>query len=179
MRKPPIQIDLSGFPVVHGVIKELGERYGNSIERRLARSALGAGLTEMAKIIRQRSPKRTRLRKSVGSKQGKNRYRGGEYQAKAGLNVGRKKGTAPHAHFFTLGTAKRYHQNGKYVGRIKPNDFVRRAADEGGPRVIVAMTRRITARLPIEIENLRKRKAAAAVKRMGPVLPGPEDSNVL
>lgn len=179
IRKPPLQFDLSGFPVVHGVIKELGERFGNTIERKLARAALGAGVTEMAKIIRERSPKRTRIRKSIAGKQKNNKYIG-RYEAKAGLNVGSKRGTAPHAHFFTLGTANRYHKKtGKFVGRVQPNDFVRRAADEGGPRVIVAMTRRITKRLPIEIENLRRRKAAAYAKKSGPILPGPEDSNVL
>ena len=48
-RRPPMQFDLSGFPAIHKVLKELGKQHGNTVERRLARAALGAGLTEAAR----------------------------------------------------------------------------------------------------------------------------------
>lgn len=173
-RKAPLQFDLSGFGEVHDVIKEFGARHGNSVERRLARAALGAALTESARLIRNAAPRGTRIRKSVGKRFAKNR-RTGVHEAKAGLNVGSKSGTAPHAHFFTLGTKARYTRRGQFRGSILENVFVKRAIEQNSSSIRNKMMQRVVQRLPIEIANSRRRAAGKKIVR----LPGPQDSNVL
>lgn len=83
---------------------------------RIARKALGKGLTQIAKGIRQQAPTavkpeaRRRLKKSVGTRNKRNRIKGVR-EAKAGLNVGKKRGSAarmPHAHLIALGTRPRH-----------------------------------------------------------------------
>lgn len=174
-RRPPMQFDLSGFPAIHKVLKELGKQHGNTVERRLARAALGAGLTEAARIIRREAPKRTRIRKAVGQRFKKNRRRG-IHEAKAGLNVGKKHGSAPHAHFFVLGTARRRTKRGENRGKVRPNYFVRRAIELGDARIQGKMFERIMKRLPLEIARAR-RKAGAPGKIE--ILPGPSDGAVI
>ena len=154
-RKNPIRFDLSGVPQVAAVLKELGRTHGDSVERRLGRAALGAGLRESAKVIREAAPKGSRIKKSVGTRFAKNRYKG-IHEAKAGLNVGKKNGTAPHAHFFVLGTLPRETQDGQKRGYVQANKFVRTAINQDGPRILVAMLKRIDERLPFEIARARK-----------------------
>lgn len=137
------------------MLKQLGAQHGNTVERRLARSALGAGLREMSKRIRAAAPKGTRIKKSVSDRMKKSR-RTGQHEAKSGLNVGRKKDTAPHAHFFTLGTADRETKDGRKRGRVIANRFVRQAIEQGGTAVVAAMLNRIRVRLPTELARLRK-----------------------
>jgi hypothetical protein len=173
-RKAPLQFDLSGFGEVHDVILELGARHGNNVERRLARAALGAALTESARLIRNAAPRGTRIRKSVGKRFNKNR-RIGVHEAKAGLNVGSKSGTAPHAHFFTLGTKARYTKRGQFRGSVPENVFVKQAIEQNSGSIRQKMMQRVMKRLPIELERARRRSAGKGISR----LPGPADSNVL
>ena len=154
-RKNPIRFDLSGVPQVAAVLKELGKTYGDTVERRLGRAALGAGLRESAKVMREAAPKGSRIKKSIGTRFAKNRFKG-IHEAKAGLNVGKKNGTAPHAHFFVLGTAPRQTEDGQNRGFVEANKFVRKAISENGPRILVAMLKRIDERLPFEIARARK-----------------------
>lgn len=141
----------------------MGKNHGDVIERRLSRAALGAGLTETAKLIRQAAPKGTSIKKAVGTRFKKNR-RSGIHEAKAGLNVGRKHGAAPHAHFFTLGTVERFTKTGDARGRIQANQFVSRAVNMGHPSIAAAMIKRIRKRLPREIEMLRRNSGGSSNK---------------
>jgi hypothetical protein len=159
-RKPALQFELSGFGPVSSVIAELSRPYGNSVERRLSRAALGAGLTESAKLIRRAAPKGSRIKASVGTRFKKNR-RTGQHEAKAGLNVANKSGTAPHAHFFVLGTQRRKTRDGRNRGKVEANRFVRRAM-AGGSSVITAMIRRVQKRFPAEVARARAKFSQAA-----------------
>lgn len=154
-RKSPLRFDLSGVPQVAAVLKDLGRQYGDSVERRLGRAALGAGLRESAKIIREAAPKGSRIKKSVGTRFARNRYKG-IHEAKAGLNVGKKSGTAPHAHFFVLGTSVRQTSDGANRGKVEAQKFVRNAIGQNAPRILVAMLKRIDERLPAEVDRARK-----------------------
>lgn len=159
-RKPAVQFDLSGFGPVAGVIRELSAVYGNTVERRLSRAALGAGLTEAAKLIRRAAPKGSRIKQSVATRFKKNR-RTGQHEAKAGLNVGKKSGVAPHAPFFVLGTVKRKNRAGQNRGKVNPHRFVRNAIAGGSP-VIAAMIRGVQKRFPAEVARVRNKYAQAA-----------------
>lgn len=107
-------------------------------------------------MIRQAAPPRTRIKKSVGTVFKKNKRRN-YHQAKAGLNVGKKNGTAPHAHFFVLGTVDRFTKDGSPRGRVVAMKFVRQAIDAGGSEIAAAMIKRIQTRLPVEVERLRRK----------------------
>jgi hypothetical protein len=155
VRKAPVKIELVGFPTVQRVIKELAAVHGDRAERRLARAAISAGLSELVKIERNAAPKGTRIRQAIGSRFKKSR-RTGVHEAKAGLNVGKKNGTAPHAHFFVLGTQPRYTKTRKFLGKMTANDFLKRAVEAGSSRVESAMLRRIQKRLPKILDDIKK-----------------------
>lgn len=116
-------------PVVTG-IKELDaklERLEKRDSRRVGRKALGKGLTVVARAIRKRAPvgKTKRLKKSVGSRQKKNRRKGIQ-EAKAGIGVGgRRNKLAPHGHLVGLGTGPRVTGDLSYRGEMPANPFVR------------------------------------------------------
>jgi len=151
---PLMKFDLSGVPEVHAVLKDLGATYGDNIESKLARAAIGAGLTRMARILRRAAPKQ--MKKAIGTRHQKKRGNG-VHGAKAGINVGKKAGRAPHAHFFVLGTEKRWNSRGAFRGRVRANFFVSRAIRDGGDTVVAAMLTRIQKRLPIELDRLRRK----------------------
>lgn len=157
-----MQFDLSGVPEVHALLKEISADFGNSVERKLARAALGAGLTQMARLIRAEAPTR-KLKSAVGTRN--QRQKGKQiYGAKAGLNVGKKNGRAPHAHFFVLGTKERRTKKGRFTGKVEPHKFVRRAIESGERSVVNAMLERIRKRLPIEITNVFRRHQKTQVR---------------
>lgn len=160
-RKPAIRFDLSGFELLKDVLQELGDRHGDSVERRLARSALSAGLTKASRLIIQAAPKRTRLRKAVGKRFKKNR-KTGQHEAIVGLNVGSKNGTAPHAPWYTLGTKKRVTRKGQNRGQAPAKPFVAQAFNAGRVDIETAMLRQVTKRLPIEVMKARAKFAQAA-----------------
>jgi hypothetical protein len=161
VRKAPVKIELVGFPTVQRVIKELAAVHGDRAERRLARAAISAGLSELVKIERNAAPKGTRIRRAIGSRFNKNR-RTGIHEGKAGLNVGNKSGVAPHAPFYVLGTKDRFTRRsemkikGAYRGKMTADDFLKSAVNAGESRVESAMLRRIQKRLPGILKQIKK-----------------------
>lgn len=100
--------------------------------RRVVRAAVGAMLKVIGnagrKGMRTSFKKKTGLlHKAVGSRNKKSK-KTGEAEAKAGVNVAKKKGTAaPHGHLAILGTVKRKTSDGKNRGAMPRNDAFRRA----------------------------------------------------
>ena len=94
---------------------------------RVARSAIGAGLTVMKGAIKKAAPvgKTGMLKKSIGSRFQRASH-GKPVVAKAGVNVGKKKKKeintkrAPHAHLVALGTKARTRKRlgGKYASTV-------------------------------------------------------------
>lgn len=154
--KQGVRFNLSGFDGVEAVLIEIGKDHGDTVERRLSRVGLGAGLTTATKLIRRAAPKGSRIRKSVGSRFKKDK-KAGIHQAKAGLNVGKKNGVAPHGVFFSLGTDERFTKHGIRRGRMAANRFVRRAVESGRTEIATVIVVKIKKRLPVEIERVRRR----------------------
>lgn len=114
--------------------------------KRIQRNAVNKALTVISKAIRNQAPVGTTrgLKKSIG-KRFKRKKRTGEIEAKAGIQVGKKKAKlaavrgatdssgsgsmAPHAHLVALGTKPRYTKRGAYRGVMPSNDFVDRGYD--------------------------------------------------
>ena len=101
---------ITGLPELEKTLKNLADKTADKI----ARSALRAGVVVVAKAEKAAAPvgKTGQLKASIGSRVGKGR--GGIFQAKAGVNVGKRtkakqaKGPmAPHAHLAALGTQPR------------------------------------------------------------------------
>lgn len=116
---------------------------------RARRAAAKAGITEIAKGIRSEVPvgPTKNLKKSIGGRvaKAKGGPQKGVTEAKAGVNVGKKRGKrAPHAHLVGLGTKERTRRKlgGKFAGVENPtaeqlgtgampaDDFVRRGFDK-------------------------------------------------
>jgi hypothetical protein len=104
---------VTGIPELERTLKTLADKAAD----RVARSAIGGGLTVAAKRIRQAAPKGKTgaLKKSIRSRF--ERQKGSRpTTAKVGINVGKQKKTAaamakqiraPHAHLVALGTKRR------------------------------------------------------------------------
>jgi HK97 gp10 family phage protein len=127
---------LTGDDAIEAMLKDLAEKEAD----RIAKSVLGAGLTVISKQMRKDAPKGPtgNLKKSIGKRLERGK-RGGNFTAKAGINVGKRKRsradakgpetvsgvnvrpTAPHAHLVGLGTGPRRRRaiGGSYGGRIK------------------------------------------------------------
>lgn len=156
-RRQAVRVDLSGYGPVQAIIRELASPFGDSVERRLSRSALSAGMTELSKAIRRRVPKNettARIRKAVGTRFSRNR-RINQHEAKVGFNVGRKQNTAPHAHLYLLGTVERKTNARARRGKVKRGPrIVREAAAASSSAVINGMIRRVTKRFPVEVRRV-------------------------
>lgn len=63
--------------------------------------------------------------------------------------------TEPHAHFVEFGTAPRYHANGKYVGEMPPNPFMRPAWDAMKGRSLEILRKEIENELMKAAKRLR------------------------
>lgn len=153
---PGLGAELIGHDAVRAVVRELGETHGKSVERRLARIALSAGLTPLASQIRKRAPKGSSLRKGIGRRNKRSR-RKGIHEAKAGLNVGSRAGTARHGHLYTLGTKRRQTRAGANRGRMPADDFVSVATREAEPRVVSRMVAAIQRRLPGVVQQVARK----------------------
>ncbi len=101
---------------------------------RIAKSALGAGLTVIAKAQRKAAPvgKTGAVKASIG-KRLESGKRGNSFTAKAGINVGKQSKkpkltgmniNAPHSHLVALGTAQRSRKTigGKFSYITKPTE---------------------------------------------------------
>jgi hypothetical protein len=110
------------------------KRLATSGQKRISRSTLGNGLTVLGRGIRNAiDPKQKSAKKTVGSKNKKNK-KTGLHDAKVGLGVGKrtkskkqrdtKKGgvgiSKENIHWLTLGTGHRATKKGKSTGRIPP-----------------------------------------------------------
>lgn len=68
--------------------------------------------------------------------------------------------TAPHAHLVEFGTGPRYHKNGKYVGIMPPDPFLRPAWDANKDQVLASLA----AAIREEIGKAIGRRSARAIK---------------
>ena len=128
-------IQLEGAEEINRKLKAIASvdaRLGSKIQR----PTIQAGATVLAREIRRSAPKGT-MRRAVGSKVRKRR---GQFTAKAGMNVGKKRNRrAPQAHLLTAGTKERRTKSGVRRGRVKPNHFVPQAARRSTKRAVGKM----------------------------------------
>lgn len=68
--------------------------------------------------------------------------------------------TAPHAHLVEFGTGPRFQRNGKYVGIMPPDPFLRPAWDANKDQVLANLARAVRE----EIEKALRRRIARAIK---------------
>lgn len=118
----------TGIPELDRKLKTLGD----AGSRRVARSALGKGMTVIAKRIRAEVPESAtkghgtkNIKASIGKRYAKNR-RTGVMQARVGIDVGKKRAQQkPQAHLRALGTVerKRTRIGGFLAGRGKPRSL--------------------------------------------------------
>jgi len=147
---------------------------------RVARSAIGGGLTVLAQGIRKAAPvgKTKSLKKSIGSRFTRAK---GKHQpsAKAGINVGKQKKTAegfkkrvnaPHAHLVGLGTTRRTRTRlgGKFAairnpssrqlstGTMPSNPFVKQAVLAARPKLMARMKERAAKALAREVAKVKQ-----------------------
>lgn len=132
---------------------------------RIAKSAIGAGLTVLNRAIKALVPvgQTGNLKSSIGRRLERSKSTKWRAVGKAGVNVGktRKDGThkrAPHSHLVALGTKERFHKSGKSVGRMPANPFVRLATAASGPAVKEAMHARAAKALERERLKALKRR---------------------
>lgn len=162
---------LTGDKELEATLKRLSDKSAD----RVARSALGAGLSVLAKAMKKLAPvgKTGNLKQSIGRRLEKGK-RGGTIVAKAGVNVGKgaqKKGrTAPHSHLVVLGTKLRVRERlgGKFAwithptpqqlstGIMPSNPFIRNATQSSKGAVQAAMRKRAAKKLAQEIAKKGK-----------------------
>ena len=133
-------------------LEKLGEREA----KKIARKAINKALTLLAKSIKEEAPSK-RTRKAIGRRFKKNK-RTGVTEAKAGVNVGKKRGAstrAPHAHLIVTGTGNRSRRRlggwaaggsgRKGTGRMRPVDtgFVDRGIRRAGGKVERAIRQKV------------------------------------
>jgi hypothetical protein len=165
---------LTGDKELEATLRKLADKEADKI----ARSALGAGLTALAKAEKKAAPvgKTGAVKASIG-KRLERKKRSGVIVAKAGINVGKqtkkkqRTGRAPHSHLVALGTKQRTRKTigGKFSYITKPtekqlntgvmpkNDFIKRAATGATGSVMSAMHKQATKSLA--------RAAAKAAKK--------------
>ena len=167
---------VTGIPELEATLSKLADKSAD----RVARSAIGGGLTIAAKRIRQAAPKGKTgaLKKSIRSrfiKQSGSR----PTTAKVGVNVGKQKKTAeglvkrikaPHAHLVALGTKRRKRKKlgGKFAfikqpssqqlstGTMPENPFLRKAFEAARPETMQRMRDRAAKALEREAAKARK-----------------------
>ena len=147
------------------------------IRDRIIKAGLGAGLNRLRTAIRKEAPKGVHggIRKAIG-RQIKKGKQGGVWFAKAGVNVGLKKGgpvRAPHGHLVALGTEERFrkHIGGKFkyldaaaqnnpemlsTGIMPANDFVGRGYNRAIGKALETLERRVEKKLKAELKRLEK-----------------------
>jgi len=148
-------LEVTGDDELKRILNLLGRTYGDSFERRVARSAIAGGLSETVKIERSGTGSK-RHRKAIKSRFKRNK-RTGVHEAKAGANVGGKGNAAPDIHFELLGTNERKTKSGANRGRIKAVPWIRRTVNQGRTRIQLAMRRAGQKRFNKERAKLFKR----------------------
>ena len=168
---------ITGVPELEAVLSKLADKAAD----RVARSAIGGGLTIAAKRIKQAAPKGKTgaIRKSIKSRF--KRAQGGRApSAKIGINVGKQKKTAegfakrikaPHSHLVALGTKprKRKRIGGKFAflreptdqqlstGAMPANPFLKQAFEAARPETMQRMRERAAKALAREVEKVRNK----------------------
>ena len=163
---------LTGDVEIEKTLKQLADKAAD----RVARNALGAALTVVAKVMKKTAPVGTTgsLKASIGKRNEKGKRRG-IYTAKAGINVGKRskkteKRLAPHSHLVALGTKPRFRKSlgGRFAGIANPsqqqlstgvmpsNDFIKRAYESSREAAQSAMRRRAEKSLARELEKAKK-----------------------
>ena len=166
---------LTGDKELEATLKKLADKSAD----RVARSVLGAGLTVIAKAMRNAAPvgKTGSVKASIGKRNQRNK-RKGLFEAKAGVNVGKKKkqlstaiATAPHGHLVALGTKPRFRKSigGRFgyiknpsqqqlsTGTMPSNPFIKQAYESARGNAAAAMKKRA--------EKALAREAIKAAKR--------------
>lgn len=131
-------------------------------QKRISRAALGKGLTVLGRGIRNAiDPKQKSAKKTVGSKNKKNK-KTGLHDAKVGLGVGKrtkskkqrgtKKGVGiskENIHWLTLGTGHRATKKGKSTGRMPPVGirWVKQGVKHAEPEAVRVMQQTARAKL--------------------------------
>lgn len=87
------------------------------------------------------------------------REAGRESQGVAHMYVG---ASAPHAHLVEFGTGPRHHKNGKFVGVMPPNPWMRPAWDGNTGAVLEGLAAALRAQIEATLTRQAKRKANAA-----------------
>lgn len=162
---------LTGDKELEATLKTLADKAAD----RVARSVLGAGLTVIARAMKAAAPvgKTGAVKASIG-KRNERKKRTGVFEAKTGVNVGKKtkrKGKfAPHAHLVALGTKPRVRKTigGKFgyiknpsqqqlsTGTMPSNPFVKRAYETS--RAAAATRMQIQSIKALEREAKKARK---------------------
>lgn len=148
-----VSIVVENLPGVYKALRDLGTRGA----RTAARKALRAGAAPIVKAIRieaktQVGKKTGRLAKSAGMRIGKNKRRG-IFEAKAGLNVGKKlssPGYAPHATAIALGTKIRATKKGQFRGKVEPHHIVPVAYAKSASQSRHEMMRKLDIEIQVE-----------------------------
>jgi hypothetical protein len=150
------------------------------IRDRIIKAGLGSGLNRIRTAIRKEAPKGVHggIKAAIG-RQVKRGKQPGVWFAKAGVNVGVKKGgakRAPHGHLVALGTEPRFreHIGGKFAyldkaaqagrpwmlstGTMPENDFVGRGYEKSIGKAISSLRNRVAKKLAAEVKKLSKGK---------------------
>lgn len=164
---------ITGLPELEKTLKGLRDKTADKI----AKAALRAGVTVVARAQRKAAPVGATgaVKKSIGSRVGKGRN--GVYQAKAGVNVGkrtaakiRKGPLAPHSHLVALGTQQRRRKTigGRFgyitnptdqqlsTGKGPANPFIRQAYQSARASARAAMLRQAAKTLAREVAKISK-----------------------
>jgi HK97 gp10 family phage protein len=168
---------LTGDKEIEATLKALSDKSADKV----AKSALGAGLTVIRGAIRKAAPvgKTGNLKASIGKRLEKGK-RGKVFTAKAGINVGKKTkkekttgvmARAPHAHLVALGTQRRSRKvlGGKFAsitnpsaeqlttGTMPANPFVNQAAASAMGAASLKMRKQAAKALAREVAKAAKR----------------------
>jgi len=169
---------LTGDKELEAMLKSLADKAADKI----AKSALGAGLTVIRKAIKKAAPvgPTGNLKASIGKRLEKGK-RGGVMTAKAGINVGKKTkkekttgimARAPHAHLVALGTQRRSRKTlgGKFATIVNPtpeqlatgtmpaNPFVKQAAESAMGAASIAMRKQAAKALAREAAKAKRKR---------------------
>lgn len=174
---------LTGDDELEAMLKHLADKSAD----RIAKAALGAGISAIAKELRKAAPvgPTGNMKASIGRRLEKARGKN-KASAKAGLNVGKQTAKkkqliqqksggrvlAPHAHLVALGTKERHRTKlgGRFAGISEPteeqlstgsmpaNDFVRRTVTANMSKFQAAMRKTAAKRLNSEATRSRKTK---------------------
>ena len=166
---------LTGLAELESTMRHLSDKAAD----RVSRSALGGGLTVLAREIKKQAPvgPTKTLKKSIKKRFIKGK-RGQKVTAKAGVNVGKKKKdqsefvvVAPHGHLVGLGTAKRVRKRigGRFgylknpspqqlsTGTMPSNAFVKRGTSSAASKILAAMKKRAEKAVIRETKKAAKR----------------------